>query len=259
MIKPRWLTSIGGGYVLPCGPQHIQWLNDLQKSLGPGASVLFLAYDLAPEAKYPTQLKQAVELVHHLVHTQGRSPSDLILGGDSAGGNLVLGVLSHLAHPHPEIQPLSLPAKLHGALLISPWCSLTQTDTPAFVKNAQRDMLNPSVLHRWATAFLGSDSPFAGDFYSEPVLASSDWWEPVADFIEEVLIWIGENEILRDGIDAWAAKFSKGFGSKGGRVNVVSTPKAAHEEMIMERVVGYQGDSGTGSHQVVENWVKSKL
>lgn len=231
----------------------------MQKSLGPGVSILLLAYSVAPEAKYPTQLKQAVELLHHLVHAQARNPSDLILGGDSAGGNIVLGVLSHLAHPHPDITPLSLAAKFHGALLISPWCSLTRTDTPAFIKNAQRDILNAPVLSRWATAFLGSDSPFAGDFYSEPVLASPDWWEPVADFVEEVLVWIGDNEILRDGIEAWAAKFSKGFGKNGGHVSITNTPKAAHEEMILERVVGYQGDSGTGSQQVVENWVKAKL
>ncbi|USP82048.1 uncharacterized protein yc1106_09322 [Curvularia clavata] len=249
----------GGGYVLPCGPRHILWLDDMQKSLGPDVSILFLAYDVAPEAKYPTQLKQAVELLHYLVHTQARSPSDLILGGDSAGGNLILGVLAHLAHPHPDITPLSLPAKFHGALLISPWCSLTRTNTPTFITNAQRDILNAQVLSRWATAFLGSDSPFAGDFYSEPVLASSEWWEPIANLVEEVLIWIGDNEVLRDGIEAWAAKFSKGFGSKGGRVSIVNTPKAAHEEMILERVVGYHGDSGTGSQQVVEHWVKAKL
>jgi acetyl esterase/lipase len=244
---------------MPCGPGHILWLDDFQKSLGPDISALLLAYDLAPEAKYPTQLKQGVELLHHLVHTQGRSPSDLILAGDSAGGNLILAILSHLAHPHPDIAPLSLPTKFHGALLISPWCSLTQTNTPAFTINAQRDMVDVRTLVRWASAFLGSNSPFAGDFYSEPVLASSDWWAPVADFVEEVLIWIGDNEVLKDGIEAFAAKFSKGFSTKGGLVNTVITPKACHEEMIVERLLGYKGDSGTGSQNVLETWVKAKL
>ncbi|KAF5846461.1 hypothetical protein GGP41_003855 [Bipolaris sorokiniana] len=249
----------GGGYVLPAGPGHILWLDDFQKSLGPDVSALLLAYDVAPEAKYPTQLKQAVELLDYLVYTQGRSPSDLILAGDSAGGNLLLGALSHIAHPHPDITPLSLPARLHGVLLISPWCSLTQTNTPAFTTNAERDMLDARVLNRWAAAFLGSDSPFAGDLYNEPVLAPPDWWAPVADFVEEVLIWAGDNEVLKDGIAAFAEKFTKGFGSRGGVVNTVFTPKACHDEMIMERILGYKGDSGTGSQQVLETWVKAKL
>jgi acetyl esterase/lipase len=76
----------GGGYVLPCGPGHLVWLDDLQNSLGPNVSILLLAYDLAPEHPYPAQLKQAVELLRYLVETEGRSPSDLVIGGDSAGG-----------------------------------------------------------------------------------------------------------------------------------------------------------------------------
>ncbi|KAL1797718.1 hypothetical protein ACET3X_004324 [Alternaria dauci] len=249
----------GGGYVLPCSAGHILWLDDFQKSLGPNVSALLLAYDLAPEARYPTQLKQAVELLDHLVHTEGRDPSSLILAGDSAGGNLALGLLSHLAHPHPEIAPLSLPSKFHAAVLISPWCSLTQTNTPAFVANAQRDMFDARCLSRWAKGFLGSDSPFAGDFYNEPVYAAPEWWEPVANVVEQVLIWAGDNEVLKDGIEEFAKKFAKGFGSKGGLVTTIVTPKACHEEMIIERLLGYKGDSGTGSQQVLESWVKSKL
>lgn len=244
---------------MPCGPGHQLWLDDLQKSLGDDVSALLLAYDLAPESTYPTQLKQAVELLRHLVETEGRSPSDLVLGGDSAGGNLALGVLSHLAHPHPEIQPLSLPSKINAAMLISPWASLTQTHTPAFTTNAQRDMFDARTLNRWSAAFLGNPSPFAGDFYSEPVLASSDWWAGVADVVGEVLIWAGENEILKDGILAFAQKFEKGFGSKGGLAHTIVTKGACHEEMIVERILGYKGDSGTGSQAVVEGWVKSKL
>ncbi|RMZ71332.1 alpha beta hydrolase fold [Pyrenophora seminiperda CCB06] len=249
----------GGGYVLPCTPGLVLWLDDLQKSLGPDVSALFFAYDLAPEAKYPTQLIQAVEFIRFLVENEGRDPADLILGGDSAGGNLILGLFSHMAHPHPEIAPLSLPSRIHAAFLISPWCSLTQTNTPAFITNAERDLFDARTLSRWATAFLGSSNPFAGDIYSEPVLASPEWWEPVADVVDQVLIWVGGNEVLKDGIEAFSRKFTKGFGSRGGIVNTVVTPKAAHEEMIVERMLGYKGDSGTGSHDIIESWTRAKL
>jgi hypothetical protein len=136
---------------------------------------------------------------------------------------------------------------------------LTQTSTPAFIQNAERDMFDARTLSRWAAAFLNSTSLFAGDLYSEPVLAAPEWWAPVADVVEEVLIWAGDNEILKDGIIAFSEKFTKGFGGNGGRVNTVVTPKACHIEMIVERILGYKGDSGTGSHQVVQSWVGSKL
>ncbi|KAI8932091.1 hypothetical protein NX059_010976 [Plenodomus lindquistii] len=249
----------GGGYVVPCSLGHMLWLDDLRKSMGPGVSAVILAYDLAPERTYPTQLRQATEFMRHLVQVEGRNPSDLILGGDSAGGNLVLSLLSHLAHPHPQVESLTLPAKFRGALLISPWCALTNTHTPAYTINAERDMFDRRALSRWAGAFLGSQSPFAGDFYSEPVLAAPEWWEPVADLVDEVLIWAGDDEILKDGIEAFAAKFTKGYGGRGGRVDTVITPKACHVDMIVARGLGYKGDGGSGSQVVVESWVKAKL
>lgn len=244
---------------MPCTSGHILWLDSLQKSLGPNISALLLAYDLAPEAAYPTQLRQAAELLRYLTETEGRLPSDLILGGDSAGGNLTLGLLSHIAHPHPETAELKMNGKIHAAMLISPWVSLTQNHTHAHIRNAERDMFDARTLSRWSAAFLNSTSPFAGDPYSEPVLASPEWWEPVADVVGEVLIWGGGNEILIDGIEAFAKKFSVGFRRRGGSVSLVVTKGAMHEEMIIERVLGYKGDSGTGSQKVVESWMRAKL
>ncbi|KAH8698241.1 Alpha/Beta hydrolase protein [Phaeosphaeriaceae sp. PMI808] len=247
----------GGGYVLPCGPGLHLWLHDLQKSLGPTTSILLLAYSLAPEHPYPTQLTQAAELLHHLVHTLSRSPADLILGGDSAGGNLALALLSHIAHPHPSVDKVVVDGSFSGVMLISPWTSLTQVDTPSFTHNAQRDIFDARALKRWATAFLNSPSPYAGDFYSEPVLAAPEWWVPVSSLVDDVMIWVGDNEVLKDGILAFAEKFERGVG--GGKVRTVVTAGAGHEEMIIERMLGYGGDSGTGSHGVVRGWVGAKL
>lgn len=246
---------------MPATPGHFQYLTDLKDTVaaeGSDVAVLLLAYDLSPEQKYPTQLFQAVEALRHLIVTTGRSPRDISLGGDSAGGNLTIGVLSHLTHPHPEIPALHLPTKLHAALLLSPWCSFN-IHTPAYIENAEKDPLEGRSLSRWSGAFLGSDSPFAGDFYSEPVTAPASWWEGTADVIDEVLIWGGGNEVLLDGIEEFARRFTKGYGGKGGRVNTVVTPKAAHIEMILELLLGYKGDSGTGSAKVIKDWAKAKL
>lgn len=240
---------------------HFSYLVDMKDTLnaqGSDTAVLVLAYSLAPENVYPTQLTQAVEVLRYLVKTTGRIPSDISIGGDSAGGNLCLGLISHIAHPHPEIPALNLPTKLHAALLLSPWCSFN-THTRAYQTNAEKDCFDRRALERWSSAFLGSDSPFAGDFYNEPVTAPASWWEATASVVGEVLVWAGGNEILLDGIEEWARRFTKGYGKYGGRVNVVITPKAAHMEPILELLLGYKGDSGTGSAKVVKDWARAKL
>ena len=240
---------------------HFQYLVDMKDMLnaqGSDTSILVLAYGLAPENTYPTQLIQAVECLRYLLHSTNRIPSDISLGGDSAGGNLAIGLISHLTHPHPEIPALHLPTKLHAALLMSPWCSFN-THTRAYDANAEQDCFDRRPLERWSAAFLGSDSPFAGDFYNEPVLAPTAWWEGTASVIQEVLIWGGGSEILLDGIEEFTKRFTKGFTKQGGRVNTVITPRAAHIEPILELLLGYKGDSGTGSAAAVKDWVRAKL
>jgi acetyl esterase/lipase len=238
--------------------QILQEINEALSAQGTETAGLLLAYDLAPEATYPTQLRQGVEVLRHLIETENRSPSDITLGGDSAGGNLTLGVLSHLSSPHPDIPALTLPSKLHAAFLISPWASFN-THTTSFKTNAEKDMFDARTLNRWSSAYLGSSSPFAGDFYSEPVTAPAWWWESAVDVVDEVLIWAGQNEILLDGIEEFARRFTKGFGGKGGKVTTVVTPKAAHDEWLVEKMFGYKGDSGTGTSTTIKGWLKSKL
>jgi acetyl esterase/lipase len=238
---------------------HFQFLSDIKDALTDTA-VLVPAYELAPENIYPTQLRQCIDALRYLLDAEGRAPSDITIGGDSAGGNLTLGVLSHIAHPHPDIPPLTIPSKLHAAMLLSPWCSFN-VHTPSYTTNAEKDMFDARTLTRWSTAFLGSTSPFAGDFYNEPVLAPASWWEPVADVVSEALIWGGGNEILLDGIEELARRFQKGYGGQGGVVDTVITPNAAHIEMVLERVLGYKGEKmgGTGTEEAIKGWVKARL
>jgi acetyl esterase/lipase len=86
--------------------------------------VLLAPIDLIPTAQYPRQLQQAISLLNNLIQNLHKSPSNIILYGDAAGGNLTTAVLSHLSHPHPSkttlITPLKLTAKLRGLVLSSP-------------------------------------------------------------------------------------------------------------------------------------------
>lgn len=77
----------GGGYVMSCGLGHFSWFYNVTKSLAKKHSVssILLSYTCAPEGQYPTQLKQAAELLKHLIEVEGRKPSD-VSGVDHAAG-----------------------------------------------------------------------------------------------------------------------------------------------------------------------------
>jgi hypothetical protein len=75
--------------------------------------------------------------------------------------------------------------------------------------------------------------------------------------VDEVLIWGGANEVLIDGIEEFMRRFKKGYGGAGGKVTTLVTDGAAHEDMILEAILGYK-EKGK-SAVVVEDWVKARL
>lgn len=249
--------STGGGYVATASLGCLQYFYDLAKDLnssGIDTALVALEYSCAPATVYPTQLKQAVSLVRHLIEVDGWDPSKITIGGDSAGGNLTLAVLSHIAHPHPDVEPLKLSKPFHAAFLISPWVSF-QYDAPSMHSNAESDAFTGATLKKWSDAFLSD--PSNSSEYSEPATAPASWWSELSQVVSEVLIWGGGGEILIDGIKDWAKKFEEGYGGAGGKVTTIITPKAAHDDPIIDVVLGYK-TKGEGA-QAVESWIKAKL
>jgi hypothetical protein len=114
-------------------------------------------------------------------------------------------VLSHLAHPHPQIEPLPLTENLAGAVLIAPW-TLMQTDFSDQVIDSSGDLITPGVAGPWAAAYLGTS---ARDVYTDLSNAEPDWYTTFP--VESVLICAGGNEILLPIIREFAEKFKVGF------------------------------------------------
>jgi len=115
----------------------------------------------------------------------------------SPGGNLTLGVISHILHPHPKCSPLPLSAPLKGAILLAPWISF-RTDWPSTKANAQKDIIQPSLGNLWSANFLGTSSK---DEYNEPGERTDEqWWAGLPDAVAEIFIVGGQDEILVDSI-----------------------------------------------------------
>ncbi|KAL9580464.1 MAG: hypothetical protein Q9212_004483, partial [Teloschistes hypoglaucus] len=55
-----------------------------------------------PNCRFPAALQDALTAYHHLLHTHHYPPHEIILSGDSAGGNLVIALLRYIIDTQPS-------------------------------------------------------------------------------------------------------------------------------------------------------------
>ncbi|EFY96920.1 lipase/thioesterase [Metarhizium robertsii ARSEF 23] len=191
----------GGGFCLPANLGYFKFLQSLVASsqrAGQDLAVFVLTYSLAPGAAYPTQLTQAVEALRYILEDTGRTPAQVLIGGDSAGGNLVMGVLSHLAHGHLAIRKLDVAEPLAGAVGIAPWTLIGEDHSGRDIYHGG-DLITPAVDGPWSRAFLGAADK---DYFTSASTAPRSW---LAAFpVKRVLILGGGNEILLPAIEELA-------------------------------------------------------
>lgn len=77
---------------------HLVFAYEIFNASGDDVAVVLPTYDLAPDAPYPRQLIQGVGIVRHLLDDLEKRPSNIILGGDSAGLSFVDHFIELLYH-----------------------------------------------------------------------------------------------------------------------------------------------------------------
>lgn len=193
----------GGGFAMSANIAYFKFLAkvvDDARSLGKDVAVFLVAYSLAPDAQYPIQLTQSVAALRHILVDTGRTPSQVFLGGDSAGGNLAFGVLSHLAHKCSEIEELTVDEPLAGAVTIAPWTNLTVADSnhPG-EPYCGGDLITPHAGRVWSRGYLGSTTQ---NYFTDASLALASWFEVFP--VRAMLVLAGSNEIMLPDITALA-------------------------------------------------------
>lgn len=174
-----WLH--GGGFLIPAAPEvHLRLLALLCRDLG--ASGFLPDYRLAPFNKFPAALDDAENAYRGLL-AAGFAPERIVLGGDSAGGHLTLGLLQRIRKAG-----LDMPC---CAAMLSPVTEMGRVHAPpARSRNASRDAMIP------ISAFQGVDALFGGGWdASDPEL--SPLYADYARF-PPLLFMVGEDEALRD-------------------------------------------------------------
>lgn len=134
----------GGGFIAWSAYTH----RPLTVALGQATrmSVLSVDYRLAPENPFPAALEDCTKAYLWLL-SKGFKPSDIVIGGDSAGGNLTLATLLNLRDegvPLPKGGICISPSTNFGALPFS------RMDTDA--------VLADMGIFWWGAAYLGVEN-----------------------------------------------------------------------------------------------------
>jgi len=251
----------GGGFVVPGTDNHIDFLFRLIKWSNNSLAIFCVAYTLSPGAVYPTAIHQSVEGLRYILDLPGHSPETTLLGGDSAGGNLVLAVLSHISgHPHPQsdiVKPLNPSSPLKGALTIAPWTSSDGKKYPSMEKFRPRDIVNTTVAAYWIGTYKGQGKNIADDEWICAALAPPEWWKAVK--CEHMLAVAGGHEGLVDAISDWVAKYKEGAGAD--KIKYVIGEREIHDAPVNATYGEAKLDElGEKTQEgAIRRWVKEKL
>lgn len=166
----------GGGY----STGSSLYARTLTSKLAESTSMEVFCFDyrLAPEHPWPAALEDAMKAWNYLM-LLGYGARDVVVTGDSAGGNLALALSLKLKE-----EGRFLP---RGLVLMSPWTDLTSSGESFESKGALDPVLDKAYIDRMVSAYAeGQDlkdplvSPLFGEFTGFP----------------PTYIQVGENEIL---------------------------------------------------------------
>lgn len=169
-------------------------------------------YTLAIDAPFPAQLNDALALYNHLLNDLKIDPSRIVIGGDSAGGNLTLALCLTIKE-----RKLPQPA---GIVLVCPWVTMSM-NAPSYFRNRDTDLLDQTMLkHSIDKYFLRGqqDTPM-----TSPLNAN-------LSELPKALVFAGDLEIFVDDIYAFVKKYRQVNGRDS--VEYEEAPMQIHDYIV---------------------------
>ncbi|KUJ17705.1 alpha/beta-hydrolase [Mollisia scopiformis] len=222
----------GGAFVVgDCRPSEMAFAASiLTKHIG---KTLMVSYRLSSNSngRFPAALQDAVSAVHYLLDL-GIPYSDIVISGDSAGGNLAISLLRYLSTSGDDEK-----AVFKGALLWSPWVDLAISMTPQILYESPHrftDYIAPAFAIWGANAYCPKDGPLKMD---------SEWISPGPNpFRTRTPVWVQGNdqEILVEQIKEFEEGMRKIEGNRVGWHNEVV---ATHDILLLGNVSGFESEA----------------
>lgn len=142
--------------------------------------------------------------------------------------------------------------------MISPWISFNLS-YPSLLENEETDYITSKAIQKVIANFIPPGQ--RPDAYTDPLSAPLEWWTTVRKTVaQNFFIWTGGDEILRDGIVDFGAilkEASPGEDPVEGTVQLVVTPKEAHEQMIVDPYLRLGSTTAGGAE--IEKWLAKAL
>ena len=182
----------GSGFVLCSLDTHDGMCRNL--CAGAGCVVASVDYRLAPEHKFPAGLEDCLHATRWVALHAGQlggDPSRIVVGGDSAGGNMA-------AVTAIRVRDEGGPA-LCGQLLLYPVTDYHTPGTPSYEENAEGYGLTRDTM-KWFWAHYLRDPPEGTNPHASPLLA------PDLSSLPPALVITAEYDPLRDEGEIYAKK-----------------------------------------------------
>jgi epsilon-lactone hydrolase len=178
----------GGGFALGSAASSVGFASDLARKAG--MSVITVDYRLAPEHPYPAALHDVTAAYQALLEREG-SGAQIVVSGESAGGNLALELLIA-----GKQRGLAMPA---AAALFSPMTDLTATGDSFTSKAGVDPNITAAAIQARVGDYLNGTGTDPADPLVSPIFADLTGLPPL-------LVQAGSHEVLLDDAVRLAAR-----------------------------------------------------
>ncbi|KAG0245516.1 hypothetical protein BGX31_007309 [Mortierella sp. GBA43] len=191
------------------------WMKSAQKDHNLKIGILSVQYALAPEQVYPYAMEEVIAAYKDLVRNHNLDPKQIILLGDSAGGNICLGTAIKLRDAHSDV---GSPA---GLILICPWVR-----DPEPLESSLFDVVSAVGCEVYREAYTEDHPETVMCPYTSPYSAES------LEGLPPMLFFIGGVEILRPSIENFVERAQK----EGVNVTSVLAEGRPHNYFLLDDI-----------------------
>jgi acetyl esterase/lipase len=172
---------------------------------------------------FPAAVQDGLTAYYYVLNTLGVSPEQVILSGESAGGNLVLAMLRYLHGGGKGTMPLP-----RAALLWSPWLDLTaEKERIDGHANAKTDYVTGDLVE-WGVERYTPPDWDKGNPYISPL--GNEFESKVPIFLQT-----GTAEVLYDD----HVQFTRSMRAKGTRLDLLEIENAPHDTFGAGIIFGF--------------------